>query len=98
MDSGRKCEWTKSCPHVKNLNELVEKYEALEKKHKETIELSQKNIFRLNDALNKACDLLDKQLDCPLEVFDKEIPYCDSFNCGKVNPKRCWKVWCLEDE
>lgn len=52
---------------------------------------------KYENALDKACWLLEENFCCPLEAFDEEMKHCDSFNCDKVKPKDCWKEWCLDE-
>lgn len=84
---------------IEHIKKLEHKLLLLEEELNSTKTFNSKilvDLVKTQKALDKACELLCEQLGCPLEVFNEEISYCDSFNCGEVNPKRCWRLWCIE--
>lgn len=53
-------------------------------------------VRKLEDALDKACNLIGEYMNCPLGVYDKQYPFCKGWECDN-NSARCWKEWLLKE-
>ena len=51
---------------------------------------------QLEKALDKACNLIGENMNCPLGVYDKQYPFCKGWECDN-NGARCWKEWLLKE-
>ena len=67
----------------------------------EKLEAQAKRIKELEKALDKVCDLIGDYTDCPLEIYEKQYPFCKGWECDN-HGARCWKEWAMmevqEDE
>ena len=58
-------------------------------------ELNERNKL-LAKALDKVCDLIEDYVDCPLNLYEKEYPFCKGWECDN-HSARCWKEYLLKE-